>query len=281
MYSLGSPAGDLADLISQYWFVTCPPEEEFHLSVDVYVDGQADLVVNLGPAYERHHRDGTAERVAGSTIDAQRTRPLQIRQDGPVQVCGARFRAGGLSIFSAEPMSHLTDHVVPLSDVFGDAGLDLPARIGRVWPDTDAASGVLDTFFRDQRCEPTSYPLFSRILQEIEHALPGEVTVASLAEAAGVSIRSVQRSFERHLGLRPAFYLRVARFQRALRAMMDDPACDLPTVTQDAGYYDQSHLIREFHELAGGVPKRFRGYLPDSGRDFAPNVVRYRSRSER
>lgn len=275
MYSLGTPAADLQPFIDRYWFVTCAPGQTFRLSVDVYVDAQADLVINHGVPYERVAVDGSITVIPWSSIDAQRTRPVVIRQEGRVRVCGARFRPGGLAAFTPHRMDTLTDLVVPVSDVLGVGAGSLEQELGNLETDQQARCTALDEFFRARRRDDSAYEGFLLLLAEVEGALPGELTVRVLARECGISVRGVQRLFARFLGLSPRVYLRIARFQRAMRSMMDNPDCELADVAVTAGYYDQSHLVREFRELAGDIPRNYKGYLPETGRDFAPNVVRY------
>lgn len=281
MYSLGTPDAALSDLIDRYWFVACPPGETFSLAVDVYVDAQADLVVNFGVPYRRVFSGAPEETISFSGVDAQRTRPLTIRQDGNVQVCGVRFHPGGLAAFTDVAMRPLTDRVLPLDHVFGQEANRLAASLSDLHPGHEAQARAMDAFFLGRLATPPAYREFREILQHVAAGVPDETSVSEIAGRAGRSVRTVERLFQRYLGLPPVLYLRVARFQYALRTMMDDPGCDLADVAHGAGYYDQSHLVREFHELAGGVPRRYRGYLPAEGRDFAPNVVRYDGPSHR
>ncbi|MBL8743962.1 MAG: AraC family transcriptional regulator, partial [Myxococcales bacterium] len=99
-------------------------------------------------------------------------------------------------------------------------------------------------------------------------------SVASVASASGVSARQLDRLFARYLGIPPKTVVRILRFQRTLRALMEDPCCALADVAARAGYFDQAHFIKDFKRFSGGVPRGYRGYYPPaSPRDFAPNVV--------
>lgn len=276
MYILGEPRAELRGFIERYWFVVCPTGEHFDLAVDVYVDGQADMVINHGVPYRRVGPNGGSVAVPFSSIDAQRTGPVRIEQRGNVQVCGARFTVGGLAVFTDTPMWTLTDRIVPIAEVFGRAAGLLTESLRRVRPDTDAMGRLLDAFFLQQLSIRHAYRVCTACMKAIDEALPVGIAVSSIASTVGISARTMQRAFAQVVGLTPGFYLRVARFQRALHDMMDRPAADLGRVAQEAGFYDQPHLIREFHALAGGIPKQYRGYLPSAGRDFAPNVVTYR-----
>ena len=80
--------------------------------------------------------------------------------------------------------------------------------------------------------------------------------------------------FARYVGIAPKVVARILRFQRAIRALMQDPKCSLAEVAVAAGYFDQAHFIKDFKRMSGGVPRGYRGYYPpEAPAHFAPNVV--------
>ena len=85
---------------------------------------------------------------------------------------------------------------------------------------------------------------------------PG-ASVAEVAERVGRSHRSFIEVFSAEVGMTPKLFLRIQRFQRAL-ALAGEPC--KPAWAQlalDCGYFDQSHLIRDFVELAGVTPAEY------------------------
>jgi methylphosphotriester-DNA--protein-cysteine methyltransferase len=80
----------------------------------------------------------------------------------------------------------------------------------------------------------------------------GRISVAGLAAELGCGRQYLHREVSRHLGLAPQTLARLVRFRSALTAVR---AGRHPTgwagLAADYGYYDQSHLYREFRELAG------------------------------
>ncbi|MEH0842331.1 helix-turn-helix domain-containing protein [Micromonospora sp. CPCC 205711] len=84
----------------------------------------------------------------------------------------------------------------------------------------------------------------------------GQVEVGRLAEELGWSRRHLATVFRRELGLPPKTTGRLLRFARA-QAAITGAAGAAPSGAEVAarhGYYDQSHLIRDFHEFAGETP---------------------------
>lgn len=277
MYEIGVPSRELAPYVTHYWFVECGPGEETDLTVDVYVDGRADLVLNYGVAYDRI-AVGRSRRIGESNVDAQRTRPVRIRQRGKVHTCGVRFAPGGLSVFTNTPMKELTDRILLPSRVFRASTGRHETRLGERGTPCSARAHMLDEMLLESLVVSETDAEQIALLDALVTDLPA--TVQSLARRFGLSARSLERAFEQRVGVSPKLYLRIARFQNALRLLMDDSTADLARLAADCGYYDQSHLVREFHALAGGIPREYKGYMPDGLRDFAPNVVRYARDSE-
>ena len=52
----------------------------------------------------------------------------------------------------------------------------------------------------------------------------------------------------------PKLFSRVQRFQRARTLIEQMESSDWVDLALECGYFDQSHLIREFHELSGISP---------------------------
>ena len=55
--------------------------------------------------------------------------------------------------------------------------------------------------------------------------------------------------------------MRPAQFTAAAARLTDDPLVPLADVSSDGGYFDQSHMIREFLAFAGRTPDQFRARL--------------------
>lgn len=82
----------------------------------------------------------------------------------------------------------------------------------------------------------------------------GTVAVADVAAEVGWSRRHLAARFDQEFGFTPKVAARVIRFERARHLLQaaDRPA--IATVAATCGYYDQSHLTRDFVDLAGVAP---------------------------
>jgi transcriptional regulator GlxA family with amidase domain len=79
-------------------------------------------------------------------------------------------------------------------------------------------------------------------------------------DETGWSRRHVTERFRNQLGITPKAYARLLRFGHATALLMEtSPARTLAHVATEAGYYDQSHLTRDFTALAGMTPGTYAG----------------------
>ena len=77
-------------------------------------------------------------------------------------------------------------------------------------------------------------------------------------DETGWSRRHVTECFRRQLGITPKAYARLLRFGHATALLMETaPGRSLADVATEAGYYDQSHLTRDFTALAGPTPGNY------------------------
>lgn len=83
-------------------------------------------------------------------------------------------------------------------------------------------------------------------------------SVREIARDIGLSQRRLIQVFTSSVGLTPKRYLRVCRFQRARGLAGNTVSPDWARVALECGYFDQSHLIRDFRQFTGFTPGEFQ-----------------------
>lgn len=255
MYMLLPPAPLLQPYIECYWFVNGSDL----LREALPVDGRADILFNFGTPYERQMAGKTTE-LSQSNVDAQRTYPLTIHQQGNIQLAGVRFQVLGLSAFISVPIYALSDEVHEPLLIFGKTINVLEARLFEA-PTIEAKKQVLDVYFLQRLSPRIHFPVVRQAIQQIETQL-NPPSITALSDQAGFSERNFRRLFREMLGFSPKYYLRVARFQRALQLLQSADSESLAQIALRGGYYDQAHFTREFLEFAGSSPEKYRATLP-------------------
>lgn len=77
---------------------------------------------------------------------------------------------------------------------------------------------------------------------------------AEIAYALGVGSRQLRCRFDSSVGLSPKLLFRVLRFRKSLERLREGKAASWPDLALDLGFYDQSHMIRDFRLFSGLSP---------------------------
>ena len=93
----------------------------------------------------------------------------------------------------------------------------------------------------------------------------------ALARHSGLSERYIQKLYLANIGISPAAFTAVVRFNRSLHQVLHTSA-SLTAIAYECGYYDQAHFIKEFRKFTGITPSAARRSLIKNGTDFQQAV---------
>jgi AraC-like DNA-binding protein len=85
-----------------------------------------------------------------------------------------------------------------------------------------------------------------------QQEVPG---IEALATELGVGRRTLERTFQTTIGISPKRYAGILRTQHFLKALHQPES--LTRLAYEFGYYDQSHLIRDFKAKTGITPGKY------------------------
>jgi AraC-like DNA-binding protein len=87
------------------------------------------------------------------------------------------------------------------------------------------------------------------------HQSAGMISVKTLLEYLDISERHFERRFSETVGVSPVSYIRVRRFNEALRLMKTGQFGTLTEIAYALNFHDQSHFIRDLKAFTGITPK--------------------------
>jgi AraC-like DNA-binding protein len=245
------PAPDLAAHVRHYWVLLGgAPAEPAH---PVFPDGCTEIVFNLGPPANELQASGRAAIQPLVMLVGQMTRPLHLVPGGALRMVGVKLAPWGAAAILGEASAAVRDRTIALSDID-------PAALPQVAEQLDGCTGddqiavVLDRALR-ARLEAAGRRRLDgldRLTESLRWA-SGE-SVDAWARGIGCSARTLERQFDRFVGISPKEFSRVRRFQRALRLARERPTLRWAAVAAYAGYSDQAHLGRDFRQFAGCPP---------------------------
>lgn len=242
----------LAPYIDTLW--ACEIENSCGLE-QVLPNGRAQLLINLRhDALHNYHPSGLLrQRATGMAVQAPSATPIVIDRAEQAKLCGVSFSPGGAFAFFggaiSESGSRLTDIV------------DLP------WPDPwalhDRLRRAIQAAARLDLLEaallglaPISQSWDLRVRRACLLLMRG-VAVRDVAHRCNVSHQTLITRFSERTGLTPKTFSRIERFQQLLRNRSGEQTW--AEAALDAGFTDQSHMVRDFRSFAGVSPS---GYEP-------------------
>lgn len=225
-----------------------------HLTFIVSIGPSIDVVAQCDPT----DAPGSYRCVVGGL---QRTHAV-ISHDGHQEGVAIELTPVGARAVLGRPAKDLLGLSVELADVVGAPGGELWERlqVTHGWRDRfGICDEVLGRLLVDDVPEPTLVHAW-RLISEA----PTPLGVGAVAAEVGWSRQHLTRRFRDEFGLTPKVAARVVRFERARRLLSSGgPGMSLSDVAVRCGYFDQSHLHRDFGEFAGCSPLRWmREELP-------------------
>ncbi|MGE0595859.1 MAG: helix-turn-helix domain-containing protein [Hyphomonadaceae bacterium] len=96
----------------------------------------------------------------------------------------------------------------------------------------------------------------AKAIEQVSADLVARIQVETLADSVGVSMSQLERDFTNVLGISPARYISMARFEMALDLL--ETGISIADVAHACGYADQSAFTRRFRSAMGVSPTVYR-----------------------
>jgi AraC-like DNA-binding protein len=238
--------------------------EPRHLKERILPSGTVELVINLRDnelrVYDRV-RPGVCERFSGAIVSGTYDRFFVIDTAEEASLLGVHFRPGGAFPFFGLPVSELVDAHVELETLWGRSGHELRERLRTALSPIDKFR-VLEAMLVARL---SGFSMQGDVVRFAVDALSrsGATTVHDVTQRVGLSHRRFIEVFKTKVGLTPKLFHRVQRFQRILAHVRRAPVPKWSHLAVDCGFFDQSHLIRDFVEFSGFSPGEFARHLQE------------------
>jgi transcriptional regulator GlxA family with amidase domain len=107
---------------------------------------------------------------------------------------------------------------------------------------------------------PYLYNTEKQIIRAVDliYLAKGQLSLTRTAAEVCLCTRHFERKFKSAIGISPKTFAKVVRFKQALHCLKTCPQKDLLTVAVECGYYDHTHLIKDFKTLSGETPANLR-----------------------
>lgn len=103
----------------------------------------------------------------------------------------------------------------------------------------------------------TPYSEMSNVLKYIDEHFADEIEIHILAEMMHLSVSQFERKFKKTFQLSPVKHITNVRINAA-KQLLSTTNKKVSSIAQDTGFYDHSHLTREFIRHTGMTPTQYR-----------------------
>jgi AraC-like DNA-binding protein len=260
MFVRADPDEDLRGLVVEYW------EVEGALSAfreTLLPNGAVEVMINLGPPHRLVSDAGDSVWTHG-WFSGLHERALVIESLEGTHLLSARLTPLGAVALLGRRAPDAANRVVDLDAFLGDDGPHLRARATAASTPAERFA-VLEAVLRELRATGEPAPDFVRAAVERIDAAHGNLRVASLHESLGYSRKHLATSFDRAIGVSMKAYAQIRRFVWTLGQLQQSTSVSWSTLASDAGYSDQSHLVRDFRRVGAASPTDYLKRITPDG----------------
>ena len=269
-FKIRKPARPLSDHVESLWIykgTAAGGETERILPT-----GTFELVINLRQNELSFHDpgpDGSQSRFSGAIISGAHGCGLMPRNPDQIFLIGAHFKPGGAFPFLGLPAGEVADTHADLAAVWGSSADPLRESLCDA-KTSEGRFNILERFLLQRLRHDVEQHYAVQAALEIFMKHAAETKISEAAKYVGLSQRRFIQAFKTEVGLTPKLFSRIQRFQRARIFIQRGPSPDWPGLALDLGYFDQSHLIREFVEFSGLSPTDYLNHQKELLRTWRP-----------
>ena len=178
-----------------------------------------------------------------------------LKLSGSLQVFSIRFSPVGFRAIFGVPARLLRDRVTEAQLVVGPEVVELHEQLTAGEP---TEWETIAERYLVKRLRGFDVSRESRIAAQAAEMMQqsrGMVCVAEVAARSVVGPRQLERVFQEQVGVSPKVFGKLLRLDHALE--LAGATSNWAEVATACGYFDQSHMVRDFRALAGATPVEF------------------------
>jgi AraC-like DNA-binding protein len=253
-----TPPPPLDAFVERIWYCSdAPPQARERVLPS---GGSVDLVVNLVDDEIQIHdpdKPGSVRGCSGAIVRGSATRSFFVDSRHRAVMVGVHFRPGRAFPFLGISPAEIVDTHVQLDDVWGSDGRNLREQLLAARSPSERFRLLEAVLLRRLRRARPGHPATHAAVAALS-APASAVRVTDVAAMVGLSRRRFIEVFEREVGLTPKLYARLQRYHSVKHriAVLGGPPC-WATFAVACGYFDQSHMIRDFAEFSSMSPASY------------------------
>lgn len=246
------PREDLRRILECYWIVE--DDDPAPLKQKIIPDGFTEIIFHFGDPY-RINLETRWSIQARSLVAGQIKQHFYLENSGASSIMGIKLQPYSLTLLFDLDMHECTDRVLNLRTALNGRMNALDQQLRSCKTESERIE-LLNQYFTEKLAliKPEQMPIEVAVARIFERK--GMITVSELSSELNASERTLEKSFRKYVGLSPKFFARIIRFNYIFQ-LIKDKSPDWADIVYRAGYYDQSHFIRNFKAFTGEDPSSY------------------------
>jgi len=250
------PSKELAPYIKHYLFLDNKNHavQKFRL----FSDGNTGIVFSFKSRLISPTKKEIKEYLPSSFLYGQLDGFKDIYADNEFTLVIVVFQPNGMNQLLQIPANEFQNSILNIDDIFAQNGLELQERLSEEANYLQKIE-LLNHFFKTLLDKKTiSNQLLINSSLDFILAHKGFFSLQQLVNHTGYTERHLERKFKECIGLNPKKFGSVVRLHYFLKLLKDKPSdANLASIGYEAGFSDQSHLIKEFRKHTGITPTEY------------------------
>ncbi|EQC48307.1 DNA-binding helix-turn-helix protein [Bacteriovorax sp. BSW11_IV] len=255
-----TPANILSEYVKTIWFAYNDSNQE-ELPFKILSDACSGIVINFGDEIEYKLKDHDHIAKQETTIMGPTKNLTTMVFRGKVCAIGIRFYPHTGQMFLGRQMSHYInqncsateDDMLSCSDFYKEL-----AQVMLNEKSWDQICNKVEVYLNIiLQASLDKFPVKLKDLITIIERTP-EINITELSDKCDISIREIQRLFQKYVGVTPKIYSKLIRVKMAKEKISQDDFSSLADLSVDIGYFDQAHFNKDFKTYMEETPKKYK-----------------------
>jgi len=246
-----APPKQLACYIKHYIFLENSKDTVKKLRL--FADGNTGLIISS----DIHMQDDSDQYLPLSFFYGQPTRYKNLTTKGTFSLLAVVFQPYFFNLLFDVSAKEIKNEILSASDIVKEQLMPFQESLYKK-EDPQSIIMALNAYFFQLISKKRNQD--SWLIQAQQYMLQnkGALSLKELEHFTGYSERHIERKFEDHIGISPKKYNTILRLHHFLSLMKNNTDYQTMTgISYEAGYFDQSHLIREFKNTIGLTPNQY------------------------
>ena len=254
-YTEYSPPKEIAHLVDSYWVSELHPKD-FQQDYDYIIpDGSSDVIFMLNGNYLRDDEGSKKQHlVEHCSLIPSFSKAVKVYQKPYTQCLGMRFKPGAIQQLAGVSPKELDETGYPLELLMPELA-DLAMNEVLRKSQAHTIISKINAWLVSQQKQPDADHISAAFISECLKKR-GAVSIRDFCTSFGMHKSTLEKKFKDATGLTPKKYANLIRFNFLVHKLLNSES-SLTESVYELGYFDQSHMIKDFKKVIGITPKEF------------------------